>query len=171
MTLIYVALVVQFNSVIKPLLVFAAVPYGMVGAFGGLWIMGSSFGFIAMLGMIALMGVIVSHVIVLFDFIEERREEGEDLKTALLDAGILRLRPVMITVGATILALIPLAIEGGPLWQPLSYAQIGGLIVAMVVTLVWCRCSMQSSFSTSRLSPGTCPSLRASQSLNLREPD
>lgn len=136
MTLIYVALVVQFNSVIKPLLVFAAVPYGMVGAFGGLWIMGSSFGFIAMLGMIALMGVIVSHVIVLFDFIEERREEGEDLKTALLDAGILRLRPVMITVGATILALIPLAIEGGPLWQPLSYAQIGGLIVAMVVTLV-----------------------------------
>jgi multidrug efflux pump subunit AcrB len=136
MTLIYVALVVQFNSIIKPFLVFAAVPYGMVGALGGLWIMGSSFGFIALLGMIALMGVIVSHVIVLFDFIEERRDEGEDLKTALLDAGILRLRPVMITVGATVLALFPLAIEGGPLWQPLSYAQIGGLIVAMGVTLV-----------------------------------
>jgi multidrug efflux pump subunit AcrB len=134
--LIYLALVLQFNSLIKPFLVFAAVPYGMAGALFGLWVMGSSFGFIALLGMIALMGVIVSHVIVLFDFIEERHAEGFDLKTSLLDAGILRLRPVMITVGATVLALFPLAIEGGPLWQPLCYAQIAGLILAMGVTLI-----------------------------------
>jgi multidrug efflux pump subunit AcrB len=84
----------------------------------------------------SLVGVIVSHVIVLFDFIEERHEKGEPLQQALLDAGIVRLRPVMITVGAAILALFPLAIHGGPLWQPLCIAQIGGLGVATFITLL-----------------------------------
>jgi multidrug efflux pump subunit AcrB len=64
-------------------------------------------------------------VIVLFDFIEEAREKGEGLEEALLDAGIQRLRPVMITVGATLFALVPLALHGGPLWEPLCYAQMG----------------------------------------------
>ena len=61
---------------------------------------------------------------------------GEPLTQALADAGIQRIRPVMITVGATILALFPLALEGGPLWQPLCYAQIGGLAVATFITLL-----------------------------------
>jgi AcrB/AcrD/AcrF family len=77
-----------------------------------------------------------SHVIVLFDFIEEMHEKGEPLERALPDAGIERIRPVMITVGATILALFPLALEGGPLWKPLCYAQIGGLAVATFITLL-----------------------------------
>jgi len=81
-------------------------------------------------------GVIVSHVIVLFDFIEEKHAEGEPLEQALLDAGIMRLRPVLITVGATVIALFPLAAHGGPLWEPLCYAQIGGLTVATFVTLL-----------------------------------
>src|SRR5262249_61170537 len=98
--------------------------------------MGVSFGFMAFLGIAALIGVIVSHVIVLFDFIEMMHERGEPLIQALLDAGIQRLRPIMITVGATVLALIPLAIHGGPLWQPLCYAQIGGLSLATFVTLL-----------------------------------
>jgi multidrug efflux pump subunit AcrB len=80
--------------------------------------------------------VIVSHVIVLFDFIEMMHERGEPLVQALLDAGIQRLRPIMITVGATVLALIPLAIHGGPLWQPLCYAQIGGLSLATFIELL-----------------------------------
>jgi multidrug efflux pump subunit AcrB len=58
------------------------------------------------------------------------------LREALLDAGIVRLRPVMITVGATVLGLVPLAIHGGPLWEPLCYAQIGGLTIATFVTLL-----------------------------------
>jgi multidrug efflux pump subunit AcrB len=76
----------------------------------------------------------VSHSIVLFDFIEERHSAGDDFELALIDAGILRLRPVLITVFATVLALLPLALHGGPLWKPLCYAQIGGLLVATVVT-------------------------------------
>ncbi|HWQ36326.1 MAG TPA: efflux RND transporter permease subunit [Blastocatellia bacterium] len=131
---IFLALVIQFKHAIKPLLVFSAIPFGMVGAIAALAIMGAPFGFIAFLGIASLIGVIVSHVIVLFDFVEEKRVEGEPLREALLDAGIARLRPVMITVGATIFGLIPLARNGGPLWEALCYAQIGGLLLANYVT-------------------------------------
>jgi multidrug efflux pump subunit AcrB len=134
--LIFLALVVQFNHAVKPLLVFAATPYGVVGSLLALWATATPFGFMAFLGIASLVGVIVSHVIVLFDFIEEMHEKGEPLRQALLDAGIQRLRPVLITVGATVLALFPLAVHGGPLWQPLCYAQIGGLTFATFVTLL-----------------------------------
>jgi multidrug efflux pump subunit AcrB len=133
---IFLALLFQFNSAVKPLLVFAAVPYGVVGALAALWIMGTPFGFMAFLGVASLVGVIVSHVIVLFDFIEEKHQEGEPFEEAVIDAGIMRVRPVMITVGATVLALFPLALHGGPLWEPLCYAQIGGLSVATFITLL-----------------------------------
>jgi len=134
--MIYLALLFQFNNAIKPLLVFAAAPYGVAGALIALWVMNTSFGFMAFLGIASLIGVIVSHVIVLFDFIEEMHAKGEPFEEAVIDAGIIRLRPVMITVGATVLALFPLAMHGGPLWQPLCYAQIGGLTVATFITLL-----------------------------------
>ena len=133
---IYLALLIQFNHAIKPFLVLAAAPYGVMGALIALYIMHTPFGFMAFLGIASLIGVIVSHVIVLFDFIEEMHHEGEPLERALPDAGIQRIRPVVITVAATILALFPLALEGGPLWQPLCYAQIGGLAVATFITLL-----------------------------------
>jgi multidrug efflux pump subunit AcrB len=63
-------------------------------------------------------------------------EQGESLRESLIDAGIARLRPVLITVGATVLGLFPLALHGGPLWEPLCYAQIGGLTIATTLTLV-----------------------------------
>jgi len=90
----------------------------------------------AFLGVVSLVGVIVSHIIVLFDFVEEMHAKGEPFEEAVLDAGIMRLRPVLITVGATVIALVPLAIHGGPLWEPMCYAQIGGLLTATFVTLL-----------------------------------
>ena len=134
--LIFLALAFQFNSAIKPMIVFAAVPFGAVGALAALWIMGAPFGFMGFLGIVSLVGVIVSHIIVLFDFIEEKHDEGEPFQVAVLDAGIMRLRPVLITVGATVIALFPLAMHGGPLWEPMCYAQIGGLIAATFITLL-----------------------------------
>ena len=134
--MIYVALVIQFNNAIKPILVFMCVPYGVVGALIALLVMGTPFGFMAFLGIASLIGVIVSHVIVLFDFIEEMHEKGEPFMEAVLDAGIERLRPVLITVGAAVFALFPLSIRGGPLWEPLCYAQIGGLSVATFIELL-----------------------------------
>jgi multidrug efflux pump len=113
---IYLALLIQFNNAVKPLLLFAATPYGVIGSLLALSVMHTPFGFMAFLGIASLIGVIISHVIVLFDFIEEMHAKGEPLEQALPDAGIQRIRPVMITVLATILALFPLALEGGPLW-------------------------------------------------------
>jgi multidrug efflux pump subunit AcrB len=133
---IFLALVVQFKNAVKPLIVFAALPYGVTGALVSLSVMRAPFGFMAFLGVISLIGVIVSHIIVLFDYIEERHEHGEPLREALIDAGILRVRPVLITVAATVFALFPLATDGGPLWEPLCFAQIGGLTVATFITLL-----------------------------------
>jgi len=132
---IYLALVFQFKNAVKPFIVFAGIPFGAVGAFASLWLTGMPMGFLAILGITSLIGVIVSHVIVLFDFIEEQHELGAPLRDALIDAGIRRIRPVLITVGATVLALFPLALHGGPLWEALCYAQIGGLTLATSVTL------------------------------------
>lgn len=133
---IYLALVVQFNSITQPLLVYAAVPFGIVAGLMGLLVMGSPFGFMAFLGVASLAGLIISHVIVLFDFIEEMKHKGEPLRQAVVDAGLARLRPVLTTVLATVGGLIPLAIEGGPLWEPMCYVQIAGMLVATLVTLV-----------------------------------
>jgi multidrug efflux pump subunit AcrB len=133
---IFLALVIQFRHAIKPFIVFSAIPYGVAGSLAALYVMDAPFGFMAFLGIASLIGVIVSHIIVLFDFIEERHAEGAPLREALLDAGILRLRPVLITVGATVIALIPLASHGGPLWEPLCYAQIGGLTLSTFITLL-----------------------------------
>src|SRR5262249_35172276 len=92
---IFLALVIQFKSATKPLVLFAAIPYGVAGALVCLAVMGAPFGFMAFLGIISLIGVIVSHVIVLFDFVEERHPEGDSLRDALIHAGILRVRPVV----------------------------------------------------------------------------
>jgi multidrug efflux pump subunit AcrB len=133
---IYLALLFQFKNAIKPFIVFSAIPFGVMGALVSLVIMGAPFGFMAFLGVASLIGVIVSHVIVLFDYIEEAHEKGEPLRDALLDAGVARLRPVVVTVGATVFGLVPLALHGGPLWEGLCYTQIGGLTIATVITLV-----------------------------------
>lgn len=133
---IFLALTFQFKNAVKPFIVFAAVPFGSVGALLALWIMGMPFGFMGFLGVISLVSVIVSHIIVLFDFIEEKHAEGEPFEQAVLDAGIVRLRPVLITVGATVFGLFPLAAHGEPLWEPLCYAQIGGLSIATFITLL-----------------------------------
>jgi multidrug efflux pump subunit AcrB len=134
--LIYLALLAQFKQAFKPIIVFTALPYGFVGAAIGLALMGAPFGFMAFLGCVSLIGVIVSHVIVLFDFVEEQHEKGMPLRDSVVDAGIMRLRPVLITVMATVLGLIPLAMHGGPLWEPLCYVQIGGLLLSTFVTLI-----------------------------------
>ena len=133
---IYLVLVWQFNSVTKPLVVFAAVPFGLVAGMMGLLLFGAPFGFMAFLGIASLAGVIVSHIIVLFDYIEDAREKGLPVRRAVIDSALVRLRPVLVTVLATVGGLIPLALEGGPLWEPMCYVQIVGLLSATLVTKV-----------------------------------
>ncbi len=136
LSLIALAMVIQFNSVAKSLVVMLTVPLGVVGAFAGIALTGAPMGFMALLGLVSLAGVIVSHIIVLSDFIEEARGEGMPLKEALLQAGLVRLRAVLVTVLATVGGLVPLALTGGALWQPLTAVHIFGLLGATLLTLL-----------------------------------
>ncbi len=136
LALIALAMVIQFNSVMKSLVVMLTVPLGLAGAFAGLALTRAAFGFMALLGIVSLAGVIVSHIIVLSDFIEEARAAGMELKQALVQAGFVRLRAVLATVLATVCGLIPLALQGGELWRPLTAVHIFGLLLATFLTLL-----------------------------------
>ena len=130
------ALVLQFRSVVKALVVMLLVPVGLIGAFAGMTLMGTSLGFMALLGIVSLAGVIVSHVIVISDLVEEARAEGMPLREALVHAGLVRLRAVLVTTLATVGGLIPLALTGGELWRPLTAVHIFGLLFATALSLV-----------------------------------
>ena len=136
LALIALAMVLQFNSVMKAGVVMLAVPLGLIGGLVGLGLTGSPLGFMALLGIVSLAGVIVSHIIVLSDFIEEARAEGMPLERALVQAGLVRLRAVLVTVLATVGGLIPLFLTGGSLWHPLTAVHIFGLLLATALTLV-----------------------------------
>jgi multidrug efflux pump subunit AcrB len=135
-SLILLAMVVQFRSFTKALVVMLTVPLGLIGAFTGLAATHASFGFMALIGLVSLAGVIVSHIIVLSDFIEEERAAGVPLEEALTRAGLVRLRAVLATVFATVCGLIPLALTGGELWRPLTAVHIFGLLFGTILTLV-----------------------------------
>jgi len=130
------ALVLQFRSVVKALVVMLLVPVGLIGAFVGMTVVGTSLGFMALLGIVSLAGVIVSHVIVISDLIEEARAEGMPLREALVHAGLVRLRAVLVTTLATVGGLVPLALTGGELWRPLTAVHIFGLLFATALSLV-----------------------------------
>ncbi len=134
--LIALTMVIQFRSVAKALTVMFVTPLGIVGALVGLTVLKAPLGFMAMIGVVSLVGIIVSHIIVLSDYIEEARAEGVELKTALVQAGLVRLRAVLATTFATVGGLIPLNLSGGSLWESLTAVHIFGLLFATMVTLI-----------------------------------
>jgi multidrug efflux pump subunit AcrB len=136
LALIALTMVLQFKSVIKSVVVMLTVPLGIIGAVLGLAVTNSPLGFMALLAIVSLAGVMVSHIIVLSDYIEHARARGLPLKEALVQAGLARLRPVLVTVFATVGGLIPLFLTGGALWHPLTAVHIFGLLFATVLTLV-----------------------------------
>jgi len=136
LALICMTMVLQFKSVVKSLVVMLTVPLGLIGALLGLAVTHSPLGFMALLAMVSLAGVMVSHIIVLSDFIEHARARGLPLEEALVQAGLARLRPVLVTVLATVGGLIPLFLTGGALWHPLTAVHIFGLLLATVMTLL-----------------------------------
>ncbi|WP_395741944.1 efflux RND transporter permease subunit [Prosthecobacter sp.] len=136
LALIALAMMIQFRSIMKSVVVMLTVPLGLIGAFTGMATTHASFGFMALIGIVSLAGVIVSHIIVLSDFIEEERAAGIPLEQALMQAALVRLRAVLATVFATVCGLIPLAVTGGELWRPLTAVHIFGLLFGTVLTLV-----------------------------------
>jgi len=133
--LMVLVLTVQYNSLVKPAVVMAAVPLGMIGVLLGLLITGWAMGFMAMLGILALGGIVVNNAIVLIDFIETNVAAGQELRQAVADAGRVRMRPIVLTTLTTIGGLLPLSLFGGALWAPMTNGMIFGLSVSTVLTL------------------------------------
>jgi HAE1 family hydrophobic/amphiphilic exporter-1 len=135
----YMVLGTQFNSFIDPVTVLAALPFSFSGAFLALWAMGQSINLYSMIGLILLMGIVKKNSILLVDITNQRREDGLNIKDALLDACPKRLRPIMMTTIATIAGATPLALSlgaGSEALKPMAVAIIGGCIVSTVLTLV-----------------------------------
>jgi multidrug efflux pump subunit AcrB len=133
--MIVTTLVLQFRSVIKASTVMLTVPLVLIASVVGLFVTSSPFGFMAMLAVISLIGVIVCNMIVLSEQVEHTRALGLPLEEALVKSGLARMRPVLMTVLATSGGLFPLFLNGGALWHPLTAVHIFGLIFAPLLTL------------------------------------
>lgn len=130
-----IILIVQLQSIARLLLVISVVPLGLIGVVAIMLISNTPVGFIAVLGMIALIGMITRNSVVLIDQIDTRLEEKGKSWQNVIDVTAERVRPVFLTAGSTILGMLPIIRD--PFWAPLAYTVIGGLVVAAVLTLVF----------------------------------
>jgi multidrug efflux pump subunit AcrB len=136
---IAIVLVTLFKRILDPLVVLLSLPLSIVGAILGLMITQSDFGMIAVMGIILLMGLVEKSAILIIDYINQLREQGIPKVAAILEAGPIRLRPILMTTLSTILGMMPIALgigAGAELRQPLAVAAIGGLITSTLLSLV-----------------------------------
>lgn len=133
--IIVVVLMFQLQSVQRLLLVISVVPLGLIGVVLIMLITNTPVGFIAVLGMIALIGMITRNSVVLIDQIDKRMEEDGKSWKGVIDVTAQRLRPVFLTAGSTILGMLPIIRD--PFWSPLAFTVIGGLVVAAALTLIF----------------------------------
>ena len=130
----FTLLMLQLHSFSRAVLVFLTGPLGIAGVAGALILLGRPFGFVALLGVIALMGMIQRNSVILIDQIEKDRARGVPAWDAIVEAAVRRLRPIVLTAAAAVLAMIPLS--RSVFWGPMAVAIMGGLIVATVLTLL-----------------------------------
>ena len=132
--LTFTLLMLQLQSFSRSLLVFLTGPLGIAGVAGALLLLGRPFGFVALLGVIALMGMIQRNSVILIDQIEQDRAQGVPAWDAIVESAVRRLRPIVLTAAAAVLAMIPLS--RSVFWGPMAVAIMGGLIVATALTLL-----------------------------------
>lgn len=130
----FTLLMLQLHSFSRAMLVFITGPLGIAGVAGALLLLGRPFGFVALLGVIALMGMIQRNSVILIDQIEQDRERGVPAWDAIVESAVRRLRPIVLTAAAAVLAMIPLS--RSVFWGPMAVAIMGGLVVATVLTLL-----------------------------------
>ena len=130
LALIVLVLVAQFNSIRRTLIIALTVPPMMVGITFGLLATSAPFGFMAMLGMISLLGIIVNNALILLDQVEIERGRGLSVQDAVVMAAQKRLRPIVMTACTTVIGLIPLSLQGGEMWRPMANTIIFGLSFA-----------------------------------------
>ncbi|WP_234045946.1 efflux RND transporter permease subunit [Streptomyces adelaidensis] len=138
--IVFMLLVATFRSLIQPLILLVSIPFAATGAIGLLIITGTPMGVPAMIGMLMLIGIVVTNAIVLIDLVNQYRSQGYGVVEAVIEGGRHRLRPILMTALATIFALLPMALgvtgEGGFIAQPLAVVVIGGLITSTLLTLL-----------------------------------
>lgn len=138
--IVFMLLVATFRSLIQPLILLVSIPFAATGAIGLLLVTSTPLGVPAMIGMLMLIGIVVTNAIVLIDLINQYRTQGMGVVEAVVEGGRHRLRPILMTALATIFALLPMALgvtgEGGFISQPLAVVVIGGLVTSTLLTLL-----------------------------------
>lgn len=137
--IVYFILVVTFGGGLAPFAILFSLPFAVIGAFVGLFVTGQTISVSVMMGMLMLIGIVVTNAIVLVDRVIHMEREGMTVRNALLEAGTTRLRPILMTAIATIGAMIPMALSsggGGLVSQDLAITVIGGLLSSTLLTLI-----------------------------------
>ncbi|MCZ0979377.1 efflux RND transporter permease subunit [Streptomyces diastatochromogenes] len=138
--IVFMLLVATFRSLVQPLILLVSIPFAATGAIGLLLVTGTAMGVPAMIGMLMLIGIVVTNAIVLIDLINQYRAQGLGVVEAVVEGGRHRLRPILMTALATIFALLPMALgvtgDGGFIAQPLAVVVIGGLVTSTLLTLL-----------------------------------
>lgn len=138
--LVYLVMAAQFESFKDPLIVLVSIPVALIGVVAILYASSTPFSIQAYIGCIILAGIVVNNAIVLIDFMNRlRREDGLELQTAIVAAGVRRLRPILMSTSTTVLGLLPLALalgEGGETQAPMARVVVGGLLTSTLITLV-----------------------------------
>ncbi|MRR08710.1 efflux RND transporter permease subunit, partial [bacterium] len=138
--LVYMVLASQFESLLDPFVILFSVPLGIIGVVWGLFLTGVNFSVIAFIGVIMLVGIVVSNAILLVDYTNVLRRQGMELYQAVVEAGRTRLRPILMTTLTTIMGMVPMALgigESSETYAPLAISVISGLAVSTVLTLVF----------------------------------
>lgn len=137
--LIYMVLASQFESFVHPVTIMSSMPFSLIGAFGGLLLADMRMSIFSMIGIIMLMGLVTKNAILVVDFTQQLRAKGMNMLEALEEAGAVRLRPILMTTGAMVFGMLPVAIghgDGGEIRAPMGVVVIGGLITSTILTLV-----------------------------------
>ncbi|MEU9176892.1 efflux RND transporter permease subunit [Streptomyces sp. NPDC048550] len=138
--IVFMLLVATFRSLVQPLILLVSIPFAATGALGLLLVTGTPLGVPAMIGMLMLIGIVVTNAIVLIDLVNQYRAQGLGVVEAVIEGGRHRLRPILMTALATIFALLPMALGvtggGGFISQPLAVVVIGGLVSSTLLTLL-----------------------------------
>jgi multidrug efflux pump subunit AcrB len=141
--LLYLVMVAQFKSFLDPFIIMFAVPMGLIGVIWTLWATNTTLNIESFMGIIVMVGIVVSNSILLVDFANERRRHGEELRRAVIESARIRMRPILMTALATVAGLMPIALklgEGSEASAPLARAAVGGLVVSTMLTLILVPC-------------------------------
>jgi len=137
--IIYMVLAIQFESFIHPFTILLSLPFAVVGAFIALLLTRQTLNIFSFIGLIMLMGIVTKNAILLIDFANKARERGLGKVQAIIQAGSIRFRPIIMTASATAIGVLPVALalsEGGEMRAPMGIAVIGGVITNTVLTLI-----------------------------------